>query len=173
MARSRSRSRSTSTLKTMRATSAVLVLAVAGLVAEGVNQIRHYDVLTGTKIMLWAFVPLAILLGFTLPVMCKVKRTNGQACGNWAYGLLFGCTKAARHWTEKFRVRLRFPPKEVRPVERRQATGSYALSYQPSRRSQQQIKVTVDGGTLGICGFWVSVVSMIAAVIPVIALFVH
>jgi peptidoglycan/LPS O-acetylase OafA/YrhL len=118
--------RSTSTLGTMRAVSVVLFLTVAGLVVAGISQIRHHDVLTGTKLITWAFVPLAILLGFTLPVRCKVKRTNRQACGNWAYGLLFGCTKAAGHWTEKFRVRLRFPDREVKPVERRQPAGSYA-----------------------------------------------
>jgi hypothetical protein len=165
--------RSTSTLKTMRALSVVLFLAVAGLVAAGVDQMRHWDILTGWRLIAWALVPLAILLGFTLPVRCKVKRTNREACGNWAYGLLFGCTKTAGHWTEKFRVRLRFPQREVKPVERRPATGTYALNHQPSQRAQQQLKVTVEGGILSICGFWVSVVSMIAAVIPVIALFAH
>jgi hypothetical protein len=161
--------RSTSTLGTMRAVSAVLFLIAAGLVAGG---IRQNDFLTGTKLIAWAFVPLAILLGFTIPVRCKVKRTNRQACGNWAYGLLFGCTKAAGHWTEKFRVRLRFPQREVKPVERRQPSGSYALNYQPTRQPQQ-VKVTVEDGTLGVCGFWVSVASLIAAVIPLIVLFAH
>jgi hypothetical protein len=164
--------RSTSTLGAMRAVSAVLFVAVVVLVAAGINQIRHYDVLTGTKIILWAFVPLAILLGFTLPVMCKVKRTNEKACGHWAYGLLFGCFRTAGHRTKKFRARLRFPDREVKPVQGRQPTGSYALNYQPPR-PPQQVKVTVEDGTLGVSGFWVSVASLIAAVIPLIALFAH
>jgi hypothetical protein len=171
--RSRSRPRSTSTLKTMRAVSAVLFLTVAGLVAAGVNEMRHWDILTGWKLIAWALVPLALLLSFTLPVKCKVKRTNGLACGKWAYGLLFGCPTVAGHRWEKFRIRLGFPYKEVKPVERRQPKGSYALNYQPTRRQQQHVRVTVETGILGVCGFWVSVVSMIAAVIPVIVLVVH
>ena len=166
------RSRSTSTLKTMRAVSTVLILTVAGLVAVGIDQMRHWDILTGIELLAWAVVPLAILLGFTLPVMCKVKRTNGLACRNWAYGLLFGCFRTPGHWREKFGARLQLPHKEVKPVERRQPTGSYALNYQPTRQ-RQDIKVTVEDGRLGVCGFWVSVVAMIAAVIPVVAYFTH
>jgi hypothetical protein len=164
--------RSTSTLGAMRAVSAVLFLTVAGLVAAGVDQMRHWDILTGWKLIAWAFVPLAILLGFTLPVMCKVKRTNEKACGNWAYGLLFGCFRTAGHWTKKFRARLRFPDREVKPVQGRQPSGSYAVNYQPARRPQE-VKVTVADGTLGVCGFWVSVASLIAAVIPLILAFAH
>jgi hypothetical protein len=173
MAKSRSRSRSTSTLKTMRTASAVLILTVAGLVAAGVNEMRHWDISTGWKLIAWALIPLALLLSFTLPVKCKVKRTNGLACGKWAYGLLFGCPTVAGHRWEKFRIRLSFPCREVKSVQRRQPTGTYALHYQPPLRQQQQVKVTVETGILGVCGFWVSVVAMIAAVIPVIVYFVH
>ena len=172
MVRSRSRSRSTSTLKTSKAISAVLVLAVAVLVAVGVNEMRHWDILTGWKLIAWAFVPSTILLGFTLPVRCKVKRTNRQACGNWAYGLLFGCTKAAGHWHEKFAARLRLPHKEVKPVQRRQPTGTYALNYRPARQ-RQEVKVTVEDSALGVCGFWISTVSMVATVVGVIVAVVH
>jgi hypothetical protein len=128
--------RSASTLKTMRAISAALFLTVAGLVAVGIDQMRHWNILTGWELIAWSLVPLALLLGFALPVRCKVKRTNWLACGNWAYGLLFGCIRAAGHWHEKFAVRLRFPHKEVKPVERRQPKGSYALNYQPPRQRQ-------------------------------------
>jgi hypothetical protein len=164
--------RSASTLGAMRAVSAVLFLIVAGLVFAGVDEMRHWDILTGWKLIAWAFIPLAILLGFTLPVMCKVKRTNEKACGHWAYGLLFGCFRTAGHWTKKFRARLRFPDREVKPVQGRQPTGSYALNYQ-SPRQPQQMKVTVADGTLGVCGFWVSVASLIAAVIPLVVTFAH
>jgi hypothetical protein len=164
--------RSTSTLKNMRALSGLLFLAVAGLVAGGVIQIRHDDFLTGTQLIAWAFVPLAILLSFTVPVRCKVKRTNGLACGRWAYGLLFGCYDVASHWREKFLIRLRLPHREVKPVERRQPTGTYALNYQPTRPSPS-VKFTVEDSTLGIWGFWISAASLIAAVIPLIVLFAH
>jgi hypothetical protein len=165
------RSRSTSTLKTMRAVSAVLVLAVAGLVTGGVDEMRHWDILTGWELIGWALVPLALLLSFTLPVRCKVVRTNGLACGKWAYGLLFGCPTVAGHRWKKFRARLQLPQREVKPVGRPKS-GSHALAYQPAQQ-RQKVKVTVEDGRLGVCGFWVSVVSMIAAVIPVVALFVH
>jgi hypothetical protein len=164
--------RSASTLKTMRAISAVLFLAVAGLVAAGIDQMRHWDILTGWKLIAWSLIPLTLLISFTLPVRCKVVRTNGLACGHWAYGLLFGCGKVAGHRWKKFRARLQLPQREVEPVGRPQPAGSYALNYQPGRQ-RQEIKATVEDGRLGVCGFWVSVVSMIAAVIPVIAYFAH
>lgn len=166
------RSKSASTLKTARAASVVLFLIVAGLVAVGIDQMRHWDILTGTETVAWTFIPLAFLLGFTLPVMCKVVRTNGLACGNWAYGLLFGCGKVPGHRWKKFRARLQLPQREVKPVGRPRPAGSVALNYQPTRQ-RQDIKVTVEDGRLGVCGFWVSVVSMIAAVIPVVVYFAH
>jgi hypothetical protein len=166
------RSRSKSTLGTMRAVSVLLFLAVAALVAVGIDQMRHWNILTGWELIGWALIPLAILLAFTLPVRCKVVRTNGLACGNWAYGLLFGCGKVPGHRWTKFRARLQFPQREVKPVGRPKPAGSVALNYQPTRQ-RQDIRVTVEDGRLGVCGFWVSVVSMIAAVIPVIAYFAH
>jgi hypothetical protein len=153
------KSGSKSTLKTMRAVSAVLFLTAAGLVAGGIDEMRHWNILTGWELIGWALIPLALLLSFTLPVPCKVVRTNGLACGNWAYGLLFGCPTVAGHRWKKFRARLQLPQREVKPIGQPQ--------------SQQRLRVIVEDGRLGICGFWVSVVSMIAAVIPVIVIFVH
>jgi hypothetical protein len=153
------KSGSKSTLKTMRAVSAVLFLTAAGLVAGGIDEMRHWNILTGWELIGWALIPLALLLSFTLPVLCKVVRTNGLACGNWAYGLLFGCPTVAGHRWKKFRARLQLPQREVKPIGQPQ--------------SQQRLRVIVEDGRLGICGFWVSVVSMIAAVIPVIVIFVH
>ena len=46
----------------MRAVSALLVLAVAGLVTVGVVKIRHGYDLTGAGLIGWAFVPLAVAL---------------------------------------------------------------------------------------------------------------
>jgi hypothetical protein len=166
------RSRSTSTLRTMRAVSAVLFLAVAGLVAAGVDEMRHWNILTGWELIAWALIPLALLLSFALPVRCKVVRTNGLACGRWAYGLLFGCPAVAGHRWKKFHARLQLPQREVKPVGRPQPASSLALAYQPAQQ-RQHVTVTVEDGTLGKCGFWVSVASLIAAVIPLIALFAH
>jgi hypothetical protein len=47
-----------------------------------------------------------LVLGFTLPVRCRAKTTRQKACGNWAYGFLFGCTKTPGHSTDKFFVQL-------------------------------------------------------------------
>ena len=87
------KSKTTSTLGSMRAVSVLLFLTVAGLVSFGIDQMRHWNILTGWELIGWALIPLALLLSFILPVQCKVVRTNGLACGNWAYGLLFGCPK--------------------------------------------------------------------------------
>lgn len=165
MARDKSR------LAIMRAISAVLFVAVAGLVAGGIDEMRHWNILTGWELIAWALIPLALLLSFTLPVPCKVVRTNGFACGKWAYGLLFGCPSVAGHRWRKFRARLQLPQREVKPIGRPKS-GSVALAYQPAQH-RQHVTVTVEDGTLGKCGFWVSVASLIAAVIPLIGLFAH
>lgn len=156
----------------MKALSALLFLAAAGLVAAGVIKIRHDDFLTGARLIGWAFVPLAILLGFTWPARCKVKTTSSKACGNDAYGFLFGCTKTAGHWMDKFLVRLRLRHGEIRPVARRKPAGSPMPLYQPAPQSKP-IRVTVEDNGLGVCGFWVGVVSAVASVIQLITIFVH
>lgn len=161
-----------STIKSMRAVSALLFLAVAGLITVGVVKIRHDYLLTGTELIGWAFVPLALLLGFTLPVRCRVKRTNRKACGNWAYGFLFGCTKAAGHWSGKFLVRLGLKGDEAKPVESRKPAGSYALAYQPPPRSKSP-KMTVEESRLSVCASWAGIVSAVVAVIQAIVYFVH
>jgi hypothetical protein len=156
----------------MRTISALLVLAAVSLVTAGAVKLRHADFLTGTQLIGWALIPLALLLGFTWPVRCRVKTTSRKACGNYAYGFLFGCTKVAGHWTGKFLVRLRLRLDEAKPVERRQSTSSYALMHQAAPQSQP-IRVTVEDNGFGVCGFWVGVVSAVAAVIQVISIFVH
>ena len=70
------KSKSKSTLATMRALSVILFLTVALLVVVGIDQMRHWNILTGWELIGWALIPLAILLGFTLPVPCKVVRLS-------------------------------------------------------------------------------------------------
>ena len=154
----------------MKALSALLILAVAGLVTAGVIKLRQDYFLTGTELIGWAIVPLTILLGFTFPARCKVKTGRRKACKNDSYGFLFGCNRYG-HWKEKFLVRLGWRG-EAKPIERREPKGSYALAYQPAPQSQP-VKVTVEDNGLGVCGFWVGVVSAVASVIQVIAIFVH
>jgi hypothetical protein len=161
-----------STLKTMKVISALLVLVVVGLITAGIAKLRHDYYLDGTQLIGWAFVPLAILLGFTWPTRCRVKTTGRKACGNWAYGLLFGCTKVASHWTGKFFVRLGLKADEAKPVESRKQAGSYALAYQPAPQSKQP-KMTVEDSRLSVCASWAGIVSAVAAVIQAIIYFVH
>lgn len=156
----------------MRAISTLLALAVLGLVAAGAVKLKHDYFLAGTQLTGWALFPLALLLGFTLPVRCRVKTTRRKACGNYAYGFLFGCTMAAGHWRGKFLVRLHVRPDEAKPVGHRQPTGSYTLMHQAPQQPQP-VRVTVENDGLGICGFWVGVVSAVAAVTQAITIFVH
>ncbi len=156
----------------MKAISALLVLLVAGLIAAGAVKLRHDYYLDGTQLIGWAFVPLTLLLGFTFPTRCKVKKTNRKACGNWAYGFLFGCTKAAGHWTGKFLVRLGLKGDEAKPVESRKPAGSLALAYQPAPQSKQP-KMTVEDSRLSVCASWAGIVSAVVAVMQTIIYFVH
>jgi hypothetical protein len=161
-----------STLKTMKAISALLVLVVAGLITAGVVQLRHDYLLTGTQLIGWAFVPLAILLVFTLPVTCRVKTTGRKACGNWAYGLLLGCGKVAGHRTGKFLVRLGLKGDEAKPVKSRKQASSYGLAYQPPPEPKQQ-KMAVEDSRLSVCASWAGIVSAVVALIQAIVYLVH
>src|ERR1700761_7261005 len=141
----------------MRAFSLFLVLASAGLIAAGVVKVRHDYYLSGAELLGWAIVPLALAFGFTWPVMCRAKTTRRKACGNWAYGFLFGCTKTAGHFTGKFRAQLG-SNHEARPAGSRRSSGNSAVFRQPAPHSEP-IKVTVEEGLLDKCGFWVGFVS--------------
>jgi hypothetical protein len=83
----------------MKSLSWLLCLAVIGLVTFGVVRIRQNDILTGAELMGWAFIPLALLLGFTWPTRCRIETSRYTACRNDAYGFLFGC-RAYGHWKE-------------------------------------------------------------------------
>jgi hypothetical protein len=160
-----------SRLKTMRALSVLLALAVAGLITAGAVQLRRSNLLTGAELIGWAFVPLALLLGFTCPVKCRVKTNRRKACGNYAYGLLFGCSKAAGHWKEKLLIRVGLARGEVRPVERRRPDGAQVFMHTAVQQSQP-IRVTIEDSVKSTCAFWATIVSMAAGIIQVVAIFV-
>jgi hypothetical protein len=73
--------------------------------------------------------PLALLLGFTLPVQCRVMTTRGTAYGNEAYGLLFGCNKAAGHWFNKFKARLYVQSNAETPIWHAKPSADVAVMY--------------------------------------------
>jgi hypothetical protein len=149
----------------MQALSALLFLAVLCLVIAGVTKIRNHDLLAGTQLIASMFIPLFFLLGFTWRTTCKVKTTRSKPCGNEAYGFLFGCNKTVGHFLGKFLVRLGLQRDAVRHVER-----SYAVTYDTTSQVRP-IKVTIEDNGLGVCGFWVGVISAAAGVIQVITSF--
>lgn len=162
-----------STLKSMRTVSVLLQLAAAGLIAAGVVKLRHDYLLSGSELIGWAVVPLALTLGFTWPVMCKAKTTRRKACGNWAYGFLFGCTKVPHHWTGKFLAQLGSKSGgEAKPVGRRPPRENVVVFNQTVPQSQP-VKVTVEEGILSKCGFWVGFASGIVGVIQAIVSSAH
>lgn len=157
-----------STLKSMRTVSVLLLLTVAGLIAAGVAKLRHDYLLSGSELIGWALVPLALTLGLTWPVMCRAKTTRRKACGNWAYGFLFGCTKTSGHWTGKFRAQLGSKRGgEAKPAERRRTPENTEVFNQGAPQSHP-IKVTVEESVLAKCGFWVGFASGIVAIIQAI-----
>jgi hypothetical protein len=148
----------------MKALSGLISLAVVALVATGVVQIRHADLLTGTELIGWAFIPLALLLGFTWVTRCRVETSRHTACKNDAYGFLFGC-RGYGHWKEKFLIRMRLRHGEVKPVEPRRPSGAQAFMYQPVSQPSA-LKVIVEDNARSKFAFWIAVVSMVAGVVP-------
>jgi hypothetical protein len=151
----------------------VLLLSSVGLITAGIAKLRHDDVLSGVELIGWAIVPLALTAGFAWPVRCRAKTTRRKACGNWAYGFLFGCTKTSGHWTGKFLAQLGSKRGgEAEPVGRRRSSENAAVFNQAAPQPQP-IKVTVEEGALAKCGFWIGFISGIVGIIQVIIPLVH
>lgn len=160
-----------STLQSRRVASIFLIVAAAGLIVAGAAKVRHDHLLSGSELIGWAIVPIALALGLTWPVMCRAKTTNRKACGNWAYGFLFGCTKTAGHFTGKFRAQLG-SNHEAEPAGSRQSSEKSEVFRQIAPDSKP-IKVTVEEGILAKCGFWVGFVSGVVGVIQAVVAFAH
>ena len=141
---------------------------------QGVRWLGSLDYfLSGAELIGWAIIPLALVLGFTWPVRCRVKTARRKPCGNWAYGFLFGCPYTAGHRMGKFVVRLGLKRQdEVKPVGRRRPAENSVALNQPAP-SSRPIRVTVEDGVLGKCGFWVGLISGIVSVAQAIISLVH
>lgn len=146
------------------AVSALLVVVITGLLMLAVVAVRHGNWHTGTKYIAWALIPLVVLLGFTLRVRCRVKTTRGTACGNEAYGLLFGCTRAAGHHWGKFRRRLGL---HTEPTYVGQPKDDRAVMYQPGPQPQTG-KLTIEDSLLTKCGSWATLASAVLAVVGIL-----
>jgi hypothetical protein len=147
--------------------SAFLFLLAAGSIAVAVAKIGQSEDLIGVQFGAWAFLPLALLLGFTLPVQCRVKTTRGTACGNEAYGFLFGCNKAAGHSFNKFKARLHLQSNAETPIQHAKPTADVAVMYHIPA-GQAPLKVAIDDTMLSRCGVWAGIVSAVAGVAGVV-----
>lgn len=132
-----------------RAESAFFFLLILGLGVVAVAKVRQGQAFTGVQWAAWALLPLALLLGFTLPVRCRVKTTRGTACGKDAYGLLFGCNKAVGHWSGEFRARLGMGKdiSEQAPVGKKRTAAMY--QHAPGLRAME---ITIEDIALTKCG---------------------
>jgi len=157
----------TSRRRSRRAASAALLLLALGLMAMAVTKVRHNEIFAGLQLGAWSFLPLALLLGFTLPVQCRVMTTRGTACGNEAYGLLFGCNKTAGHAFNKFRARLHLQSNAATPIQHAKPTPSLAVMYHVAPESTP-LRVTIDDTVLSRCGVWAGIVSAVATIAGVI-----
>lgn len=158
----------------MKALSGLLFLAVVVLAIVGVVQIRHDDLLTGTELIGWALLTLAVLVGFTCPNRCRVETSRHTACRNDAYGFLFGC-RGYGHWKEKFliRIRIRMRHGEMKPLQAREPAAAQAFMYQPIPQSEP-MKVIVEDNARSRFLFWVAIISMVAGIAQtVVAITIH
>jgi hypothetical protein len=153
--------------KNRRVISAFLFLLAAGSISIAVTKIRQDQIFIGVQFGAWAFLPLTLLLGFTLPVQCRVMTTRGTACGNEAYGLLFGCNKAAGHWFNKFKARLYWQSNAQTPIRHAKPSPDVAVMYNVTA-GQAPLKVTIDDTVLSRCGVWAGIVSAVATVAALI-----
>ena len=153
--------------RSRRATTAFLFLIAVGLMAAAIINVRRNQVPTGVELGALAFLPLALILGFTLPVQCRVMTTRGTACGNEAYGFLFGCNKAAGHAFNKLRARLHLQSKASTPIRHAKPTADVAVMYQIAP-GPGPLKVSIVDSALSRCGVWAGIVSAATGIAGVI-----
>ena len=156
----------------MKALSAFLFLVAATLATASAFNVGHRDFLTGVQLIGWTLVALALLLAFTMPMRCRVRKARGAACSNNAYGFLLGCSQGAGHWSGKFRARLGLQGDTEKPVGEKRSESSHEAMYHPTEHSQP-IRVKVEDSKLSICASWAGVLSAItgiaAIIVPIVA----
>ena len=147
--------------------SAILFMLFAVSMVVGVVKVKEHEILMGLQLVGWSFLPLALLLGFTLPVQCRVMTTRGTACGNEAYGLLLGCNKAAGHPLSKLRARLHLQSTAVTPIRQANPTANLTVMHHVTPRSGP-LTVSIADTALSRCGVWAGIVSAVGTVAGVI-----
>jgi hypothetical protein len=140
--------------------SGFVILLAFLAVLGAVHSFRSDELLTGAEFACASAGLSGLAIAFTLPMRCRVVTTRGGECGNVAYGVLFGCTMAAGHWSGKFRARLGLPRHEPRrppSVLHRGGTAGVAAEALP-------IVITVAGGAGGVCAFWFALIGTASGV---------
>lgn len=157
----------------MAVLSATLFAAVVVLAVVGGVKIGRHEVHAGIQLVGWSVFLLALFLGLCCPTTCKVRTARGTPCRNEAYGFLFGCNRGVGHWLEKFLVRFGLKHEIGNKSEHRSRSARSGTAIRNAVSETQSVSVSVEDSFLGICGFWVGVVSAVAGVVQVIAIFVH
>jgi hypothetical protein len=155
--------------KNLQTLSLLLLLAFIALATTAVAAFRRGDLLTGLQLGGWALVSLAFMLAFTWRTKCRVETTQRKPCRNDAYGFLFGCSTVG-HKFGKFYARLGFHQDIEEPVRSRQQNRNYGAFYQEGLGAAP-VRVVVEDNGLGVCAFWVGVVSAVAGVVQVVTAF--
>jgi hypothetical protein len=156
----------TSKRRNRRAATTLLFLISLALVATAVAKLKEHEILTGIELLGWAFLPLGLILGFTMPVQCRVMTTRGTACGNEAYGLLFGCNKAG-HAFNKFRARLHLQSNAATAIRHARPVADVGVMYHLPPGSEP-LKVSIADTVLSRCGVWAGIISAAGTLIGVI-----
>jgi len=149
----------------MQYSSAALLVAATVAVLYAIGAFRSDELRRGFDLSGDALFCLGIMLAFTLPVRCRVVTSKGGECKNEAYGVLFGCNRAGRHWSGKFAARLgpNRGSSRARPVPRQGAPTAHHLAPEEALA----IVVTVAGGGMGVCAFWFGLIGTAAGVASV------
>jgi hypothetical protein len=93
--------------------------------------------------------------------------TRGTACGNEAYGLLFGCNKAAGHAFNKFRARLHLQSNASTAIRHAKQNANVDVMYHIPPGTES-LRVTIDDTALSRCGVWAGIISAVVGVIGLV-----
>lgn len=74
--------------KNRQGLSALLILTMACLVALGAVAARHKDAAKATDLIVWAFLPLSVLLVFAWPTRITAGKSDGRRRRPWRVRLL-------------------------------------------------------------------------------------
>jgi hypothetical protein len=140
-------------------------VVAAVLSADQFSQARLKD---GFGLLGLAGLAAVALLGFTIPTRCRVITDKGHPCTKEVGGFLFGCNSGDHHLA-KFIARLGWQRERLKTDAslRNGPSRGRAVGVHPAQSEPQAFLITVPN-SMGVCGFWFSLISTLAAVAGVI-----